>query len=50
MTVGSPEWESAHGKSKFKGVKDFARNPKGRIMLQDHGDEVWFRDLKITEL
>jgi hypothetical protein len=50
MTVGSPEWESAHGKSKFKGVTDFARNPKGRIMLQDHGDEVWFRDLKITEL
>jgi hypothetical protein len=31
-------------------VPDFAVNAKGRIMLQDHGDEVWFRGLMIREL
>ena len=50
ITVGSDEWKAVHAKSKFKGVADFAANAKGRIMLQDHGDEVWFRGLMIREL
>ena len=48
--MGSDEWKAVHAKSKFKGVADFAANAKGRIMLQDHGDEVWFRGLMIREL
>ena len=50
VTVGSQEWQAIHAKSKFKNVRDFATNAKGRIMLQDHGDEVWFKDLTIREL
>ena len=43
-------WKAAHAKSKFKDLASFAQNPKGRLMLQDHGDEVWFRNLTIKEL
>ena len=50
ITVGSDAWKAVHAKSKFKGVADFAANAKGRIMLQDHGDEVWFRGLMIRGL
>jgi hypothetical protein len=47
-TVGSPEWEKRVASSKFNDVPDFARNRLGRIMLTDHGAEVWYRNFKIT--
>ena len=50
MDTSTPAWKTALGKSKFKDVPTFAQNPKGRIMLQDHGDETWFRNLTIREL
>ncbi|YCM42684.1 DUF1080 domain-containing protein [Verrucomicrobiaceae bacterium 227] len=50
ITVGSDEWKAAHAASKFKSHPDFATNPTGRIYLQDHGDEVWYRNLEIKEL
>ena len=50
MDTSGEAWKAALAKSKFKGIPTFAQNPKGRIMLQDHGDEAWFRNLKITEL
>jgi len=31
-------------------MPDFAKFKKGRIALQDHGDPVWFKDIKIKEL
>jgi len=43
-------WVAAHAASKYAGTPDFARTGAGRIALQDHGDEVWFRDLRIREL
>jgi hypothetical protein len=36
--------------SKFKEVKGFGFAPNGKILIQDHGDEVSFRSLKIREL
>jgi hypothetical protein len=49
MEIGSAEWEALHAASKFKKRPDFGTK-KGRIMLQDHGGKVWFRNLKIREL
>jgi len=47
-TVGSPEWEKRVANSKFNDVPDFGRNRRGRIMLTDHGAEVWYRNLRIS--
>lgn len=45
----SSEWPALIAESKFKTVEGFAPG-KGRLLLQDHGDEVWFKDIKIKEL
>jgi hypothetical protein len=50
IEVGSPAWDAAIAQSKFKATPGFARNPRGRLMLQDHGNEVWFRSLRLREL
>lgn len=47
-TIGSDEWQKRVAESKFNDVPDFGRNAKGRIMLTDHGAEVWYRNLKIS--
>lgn len=46
---GSEQLNKAIAKSKFKGT-DWGKNPLGHIVLQDHHDEVWFRNLKIRQL
>jgi hypothetical protein len=46
----SDSFKAAVAKSKFKGSPIWAKDPKGYITLQDHGDEVWFRNLKIHDL
>ena len=45
----STEWPELIAKSKFKKVEGFAPG-NGKLLLQDHGDEVWFKDIKIKEL
>lgn len=45
----SPEWQAAVAKSKFKSTKGFGPG-HGKLMLTEHGDPCWFRNLVITEL
>ena len=48
--LGSPDWESRVAASKFARWPRYGRVPEGRIALQDHGDPVWFRNLRIRRL
>ena len=36
--------------SKFKDVRGFGTKMRGRLLLQDHGGEIWFRNLKVRDL
>lgn len=36
--------------SKFKSTKGFGEAKRGHLLLQDHGDAVWYRNIKIREL
>jgi len=45
------EWKEMIAKSKFKNMApDFGTYKKGHIVLQDHGDRVSFRNVKIRRL
>jgi type 1 glutamine amidotransferase len=45
--MNSDEWKAARSKSKFRNSPIFGVQRTGRILLQDHGDEVWFRSIKL---
>ena len=47
---GSADWEARLKKSKFSSMPRFGREAKGHIDLQDHGNEVAFRGIKIRTL
>jgi 3-keto-disaccharide hydrolase len=45
--LGSPAMAAAVADSKFKGIAGFGTRVKGHILLQDHGEAVCFRNVKI---
>lgn len=47
---GTPVYEALVARSKYAQWPQFGMAPKGRILLQDHGDKVAFRSIKIKEL
>ncbi len=48
--LGSPAMDSALARSKFRSIAGFADHRAGHIVLQDHVDEAWYRNIKIREL
>ncbi len=48
--LGSAKLNAAIGQSKFKDVKNFGEKIEGHILLTEHNDEAWFRNIKIREL
>lgn len=50
LDTRTKEWAEAKKDSKFANVEGFGEGGKGHILLQDHGDEVRFRTVKIREL
>jgi hypothetical protein len=47
---GSDDYRAHVAASKFKSTPEFGEAAKGRILLQDHGDAVAFRSIKIRPL
>lgn len=48
--MASPEWAALVKQSKFADMPMFGKRPSGHIVLQDHGDLVSFRDVKIRRI
>lgn len=46
----TPQWVDAVQSSKFVEMPDYGLARSGHIGLQDHGDPVWFRNIRIREI
>lgn len=49
-SCSSEEVKAAVATSKFKNVSGFGDRVKGHLLLQEHGSDIWFRNLKIRDL
>ncbi len=48
--LGTPEMERIVARSKYAGIPGFAEKRAGHIVLQDHTDAAWFRNIKLRIL
>ncbi|MDR1478107.1 MAG: DUF1080 domain-containing protein [Planctomycetaceae bacterium] len=48
--LDSDNWKAALAKSKYARAEGFAKNKKGFIMLQDHGNKITFTKVNIREI
>ena len=48
--VNGADWDALVANSKFADWKGFGKYQTGKIGLQDHGDQVAFRNIRIKEL
>ena len=45
--IAGEKWQAMIQASKFKKMQEFGKYPSGYIAFQDHGDEVWYRSIRI---
>lgn len=50
LDMAGADWRARVANSKFAPFPDFARSPTGRLILQDHGNPIWFRHIRIREV
>ena len=50
VDAGSERFKKAVAQSKFKKWPHFGQNKAGRIMLQDHGHEISYRNIRLKAL
>ncbi len=48
--LDSPALRAAIAKSKFKDIARFGKPQKGHLLIQDHGNQVWYRNVRIKPL
>ncbi len=48
--IGSEDWNARVAKSKWAKVPTYGKETKGKIDLQDHGDKVEFKNIKVLAL
>jgi Domain of Unknown Function (DUF1080) len=46
----SRDWEARVRATKFAQLPQYGRAPRGHIVLQDHGDAVWYRNIRVKPL
>ncbi len=46
----SDDWKQRIAESKWSEIPDYGLKPSGHICLQDHGDPVWYRNVRIRRL
>jgi hypothetical protein len=49
-TMWNDYWRQMIAISKFKGMPNFGTFKKGKISLQEHGEDVWFKNIRIKRL
>ncbi|MDG2048235.1 MAG: DUF1080 domain-containing protein [Halioglobus sp.] len=47
---GSAKWNALAAESKFADMPDYGKFEEGYLVLQDHGDPVWYRNIRVREL
>jgi len=49
MEVGSEAWNEQQAKTKFKQADGFGKGA-GNLLLQDHGNQVWYKNIRIKSI